>query len=241
MVDTLRSYGIQTMLSIWPFIDPAAPDFALATTKRLVATNISAPGTPLLLFKNADSSNQSSAFRALWDATNNDTMDLMWQRTQHYRDGGINSFWLDDTEPNMDRPAAEVAAFACGSWKHCGSLWPNAWVEKFSNGVRPQGGMVLARAGWAGQQRTGAAIWSSDIDSSFEALQIQIRAGLSIALSGVPWWTTDIGGFKNGRPATPYFRELIVRWFQYGAFCPIMRLHGYRLPVSHMYDYQFSR
>ena len=57
-----------------------------------------------------------------------------------------------------------------------------------------------------------------------------MRAGLNIGLSGIPWWTTDIGGFNGGDITTPYFRELIVRWFQFGVFCPIFRLHGYRGP-----------
>jgi len=83
---------------------------------------------------------------------------------------------------------------------------------------------------WAGSQRYGAAVWSGDIRSTFEALQAQIRAGLNIGLSGITWWTTDIGGFFDGDTSTPYFRELIVRWFQYGVFCPLFRLHGYCLP-----------
>jgi alpha-D-xyloside xylohydrolase len=73
-------------------------------------------------------------------------------------------------------------------------------------------------------------VWSGDIDSTFEALAAQIPAGLNIGISGIPWWTTDIGGFKGGDPTTPYFRELIVRWFQFGAFCPLFRLHGVREP-----------
>jgi alpha-D-xyloside xylohydrolase len=73
-------------------------------------------------------------------------------------------------------------------------------------------------------------LWSGDIGATFESLADQIRAGLNVALSGVPWWTTDIGGFHGGDPASPYFRELIVRWFQFGAFCPLFRLHGERYP-----------
>lgn len=63
------------------------------------------------------------------------------------------------------------------------------------------------------------------------ALQAQVRAGLNIALSGIPWWTTDIGGFYGGDIHSAYFQELMVRWFQYGVFSPICRLHGHRLPV----------
>jgi alpha-D-xyloside xylohydrolase len=73
-------------------------------------------------------------------------------------------------------------------------------------------------------------VWSGDIDSTFEDLRRQIPAGLNIGLSGIPWWTTDIGGFKNGDITSPSFRELIVRWFQFGVFCPVFRLHGIRQP-----------
>ena len=90
--------------------------------------------------------------------------------------------------------------------------------------------LLLCRSAWAGSQRYGAAVWSGDIESSFEALAAQIPAGLNMGISGIPWWTTDIGGFRNGDPTTAYFRELVVRWFQFGAFCPLFRLHGVREP-----------
>ena len=76
------------------------------------------------------------------------------------------------------------------------------------------------------------AVWSGDIPSTFEYLQKQLRAGLNIAVSGIPWWTTDIGGFLFGDLRTDYFKELIVRWFQYGVFCPLFRLHGAREPYN---------
>jgi alpha-D-xyloside xylohydrolase len=106
-------------------------------------------------------------------------------------------------------------------------------ARAFYDGMRAEGEdeiVSLARSAWAGSQRYGAAVWSGDIQSTFEALQTQVRAGLNIGLSGIPWWTTDIGGFFGGDTSTPYFRELIVRWFQYGTFCPLYRLHGFRLP-----------
>jgi alpha-D-xyloside xylohydrolase len=92
--------------------------------------------------------------------------------------------------------------------------------------------VTLCRSAWAGSQRYGAAVWSGDIASTFEALQTQVRAGLNIGFSGIPWWTSDIGGFHGGDPESPYFRELIVRWFQYGVFCPLFRLHGHRQPIT---------
>jgi alpha-D-xyloside xylohydrolase len=88
--------------------------------------------------------------------------------------------------------------------------------------------VTLGRAGFAGSQRYGAAIWSGDIPSTWEALRQQVRAGLNIGLSGIPWWTNDVGGFFGGQVASEEFRELLVRWFQFGAFCPLLRLHGWR-------------
>jgi alpha-D-xyloside xylohydrolase len=73
-------------------------------------------------------------------------------------------------------------------------------------------------------------VWSGDINSSFDSLRNQFAAGLNMGLAGIPWWTTDIGGFHGGNPEDPAFRECIIRWFQYGAFCPVFRLHGDREP-----------
>ena len=90
----------------------------------------------------------------------------------------------------------------------------------------------LVRCAWAGSQKYGALVWSGDIPSTFESLRIQIVCGLQMAMSGIPWWTTDIGGFHGGDIRDPKFRELLIRWFQYGTFCPVMRLHGNRLPCK---------
>lgn len=88
----------------------------------------------------------------------------------------------------------------------------------------------LVRCAWAGSQRYGALVWSGDIASSWSSFRDQLSAGLNMGLSGLPWWTTDIGGFHGGDPNDQAFRELFVRWFQWGTFCPVMRLHGDREP-----------
>jgi alpha-D-xyloside xylohydrolase len=90
--------------------------------------------------------------------------------------------------------------------------------------------VLLSRAGWAGIQRYGTVLWSGDIPSTFAVLKRQIPAGLNVSMSGIPWWNTDIGGFFRGNLEEDRFRELVIRWFQYGAFCPVMRLHGFRSP-----------
>src|SRR5258708_18298800 len=88
----------------------------------------------------------------------------------------------------------------------------------------------LCRSAWAGSQRYGAAIWSGDINSTFEAFQAQVRAGLNIGLSGIPWWTTDIGGFYGGGPESPPFRALLIPWFHSSTLFPLLPLHAHRPP-----------
>jgi alpha-D-xyloside xylohydrolase len=87
---------------------------------------------------------------------------------------------------------------------------------------------TLTRSAFAGMQHNAAAAWSGDIATGFETLKREIPAGLNYSLTGLPYWTTDIGGFLGGDTADPKYQELFVRWFEYGAFCPIFRVHGAR-------------
>lgn len=75
-------------------------------------------------------------------------------------------------------------------------------------------------------------MWSGDVHSTFADLAAQITAGIHLGVAGIPWFTTDIGGFTGGVTADPAFHELLVRWFQFGAFSPVMRLHGDRRPIT---------
>lgn len=88
----------------------------------------------------------------------------------------------------------------------------------------------LPRCAWAGSQKYGALVWSGDIHSSFRSLRNQFAAGMNMGIAGIPWWTTDIGGFHGGNIHDPHFHELLIRWFQWGVFSPVMRLHGNRDP-----------
>merc|ERR1719345_697117 len=74
----------------------------------------------------------------------------------------------------------------------------------------------------------GAGLWSGDPSSHWGSLEVSVQAGLNTQMSGIAWWTTDIGGYAGGDPSDPTFRELIVRWFQYGMTCPLFRQHGAR-------------
>jgi alpha-D-xyloside xylohydrolase len=128
----------------------------------------------------------------------------------------------------------ENLRYHLGNGLEVGSIYPLLHQQGIFEGLKSVGEtdiIALSRSAWAGSQRYGMAVWSGDIRSTFASLNTQVRAGLNNAMSGIPWWTTDIGGFFGGEPANPEFRELLVRWFQYGAFCPLFRLHGYRLPA----------
>ena len=90
--------------------------------------------------------------------------------------------------------------------------------------------MSLVRCAWAGGQKYGVLTWSGDVYSSFRSMREQLQAGLNMCVAGIPWWTSDIGGFLGGDIKDPAFKELLVRWFAWGAFCPVFRMHGERSP-----------
>ena len=93
---------------------------------------------------------------------------------------------------------------------------------------RTMSSLFLSRSAWSGTSAHGVGLWSGDIDSSWNELQLAVKVGQGVGMSGIPLWTTDIGGYAGGDPENPSFQELIVRWFQFGAFCPLFRLHGHR-------------
>jgi alpha-D-xyloside xylohydrolase len=175
-----------------------------------------------------------------YDATHPEARRYVWDKVRRgYFDHGVRVWWLDADEPEMYPMDPENVRYYLGDGRAVTNIYPLHHAQGFYEGMRAEGEteiISLSRSAWAGSQRYGAAVWSGDVSSTFEALQVQVRAGLNIALSGIPWWTTDIGGFHGGDPESPYFRELIVRWFQYGAFCPIFRLHGFREPSHNWRD-----
>jgi alpha-D-xyloside xylohydrolase len=181
-----------------------------------------------------DKGTDGQAFMRFYDATNPDARRYVWGKVQAgYKRHGIRAFWLDACEPEILADHPEGARYFLGEGLEVQGVYPREHARGFHEGLVAEGEnevVLLCRSAWAGSQRHGAAVWSGDIESTFEALAAQIPAGLNMGISGIPWWTTDIGGFRHGDPTTAYFRELVVRWFQFGAFCPLFRLHGVREP-----------
>lgn len=181
-----------------------------------------------------------------YDPFSAEARDIYWTNLKRLFDMGIDAWWMDSTEPDhedfKDGDLEEMTS--AGSFRSVRNAYPLATVggvfehnRKASDDHRV---CILTRSAFAGQQRTGANTWSGDIQSTWETLRHQVPAGLGFALTGNPNFNTDIGGFfanaynDKGRygsaVANPRFRELYVRWMQYGAFSPMMRSHGTEVP-----------
>ena len=171
-----------------------------------------------------------------YDATNPAAREYVWQKAKkNYYDKGIKVFWLDEAEPEYSVYDFDNYRYHMGPNVQVGNIYPALYAKTFFDGMKAEGQeniINLLRCAWAGSQKYGALVWSGDIHSSFSSLRNQLAAGLNMGLAGIPWWTTDIGGFHGGDPKDPKFQELLVRWFEYGTFCPVMRLHGYREPLK---------
>jgi len=173
----------------------------------------------------------------VWDATIPECRDFIWTEflRPRYFDQGVSAYWLDETDGEGTGHGYDTSY---GPAVFSSNLWVNDYLAAFSEPIRAAGvsdPLVLTRGVWAGGQRHGVVLWSSDIWSSFESLASQVPQGVHASLSGIPWWTSDVGGYGCGytRPNdSPYMRELIVRWYQFGAFCPIFRTHGCRSAPS---------
>jgi len=232
MVRELQSVGVKLMVSVWPTVNHASPNYPIMKSRDLLVRNDT--GSPVhMLFCDRDKP-EGGAPLSYYDATNPRARKYLWDTVRkNYTRHGIEAFWLDACEPEVVPMDEANLRFHAGTGAEVATAYPFLHQAGFYEGMRAQGQkevLNLCRSAWAGSQRVGAAVWTGDINSTFEALQLQVRAGLNIGLSGIPWWTTDIGGFHSGDPQSPYFRELIVRWFQFGAFCPLFRLHGNRIP-----------
>ncbi len=233
MVDELSAMGIRLMVSVWPSVSLLSANYQpMLDAGYLIASEAGAP-------HHADWPDRGSTVRlpvSFYDSSNPDARHYLWEqlRANYYR-YGIKVFWLDACEPEIKPGHVDNLRLAAGPGAEVLNRYPTDNARAVYEGMHSVGEtevVSLIRSAWAGSQRWGAALWSGDIPATFESLAAQVRAGLNVALSGIPWWTTDIGGFHGGDPSSPTYRELIVRWFQYGVWCPLFRLHGDRLPRS---------
>ena len=149
---------------------------------------------------------------------------------------GIDGWWLDASEPELSGNWGEFRNYdtAAGPGSTVFNAYPLLHTTAVYAGQRAENSdkrvFILTRSAYAGQQRNAAVTWSGDIKGTWDVFAKQIPAGLNFSLSGIPYWTTDTGGFFGGNPADPAYAELFTRWFQFSAFCPMFRVHGDGLP-----------
>jgi len=229
MVKELNEMGIELMVSVWPQVSLGSENYAEMQQQGLLVR--AEYGEQIGMRFVEDS--------MFFDATNPRARDYVWKKIKkNYYDYGIRIFWLDEAEPEYGTYEFKNYRYHMGSNQQIGNIYPQAFARTFYDGMREAGmenPVNLLRCAWAGSQRYGALVWSGDIMCDWSYFRSQVCAGLSMGCAGIPWWTTDIGGFHGGWPEKPEFRELLIRWFQWGAYCPVMRLHGDRQPSEPVY------
>jgi alpha-D-xyloside xylohydrolase len=222
MVRELKGMGVELMVSVWPTIDTRCARYQEMLEKGfLVRTERGVRAAMDFIGKTG-----------FFDPTNPACGAYIWDAVREgYWEKGIRIFWLDLAEPELAGYDFDHFRYWLGSVPEVGNWYPVAYARLFHDGMTAAGQervLNLARCAWAGCQRYGVLAWSGDIDTTWESFRRQLPAGLNMGMAGIPWWTTDIGGFGGGDPDDPAYRELFIRWFQWGAFCPVFRVHGFR-------------
>ncbi|PSL06907.1 alpha-D-xyloside xylohydrolase [Haloactinopolyspora alba] len=231
MVAELAQMDVELMVSVWPTVSPLSENFAEFRDRGLLVGSDQGVEFHQTIQDKGMAAPMPVAF---YDPTNPATRQYVWDLIRrNYLDHGIRVFWLDASEPELNPAHPQNLTMYAGPGAEVANIYPRDNARLFAEGMATSGReptVLLCRSAWAGSQRYGAAVWSGDIPATWESLRRQLRAGLNIAISGIPWWTTDIGGFHGGDARDPAYRELMIRWFQYGVFCPLFRLHGDREP-----------
>lgn len=224
MVDELSEMNVELVASFWPTVDNTTDHYKEMLEK----------GYLMQVDRGFRLAMEFHGNTIHFDPTNPSARKYIWEKMkENYYDYGVHNFWLDEAEPELTMHDNDIYRYQIGSHMKYGNIFPRVYAKTFYDGLREEGHekiISLIRSAWAGSQKYGALVWSGDIYSDFKTLEKQIPAGINIGLAGIPWWTTDIGGFHGGDRRDESFRELIIRWFQFGTFCPVMRLHGDREP-----------
>jgi alpha-D-xyloside xylohydrolase len=224
MLAELKSMNIELMVSIWPTVEKSSENYDDMLRRGLLIRQD----------RGIRAAMEGRGYPVHYDATNPEARDFVWQAVKrNYHDKGIRVFWLDEAEPEYTVYDFDIFRYHAGPNLSIGNIYPSDYAKGFYEGMKEAGQeeiVSLLRCAWAGSQKYGALVWSGDIASSWGSLRNQLSAGLNMGIAGFAWFTTDIGGFHGGIPSDPAFRELLVRWFQWGTYCPVMRLHGDREP-----------
>ena len=224
MVDELHSMGTRVMVSVWPSVDRKSTNFEEMYAKGLLIRT--ERGTIQTYDFNGDC--------VSFDAMNPEARSFVWEKCrENYYKFGIDMFWLDNAEPDYAVYDFDNYRYYLGPALKVSNIYPLMYSKAFYDGLKAEkepGIVNLVRSAWAGSQNYAALVWSGDVRSTFESFRDQLMGGLNIGLTGIPWWTTDVGGFMGGDVNDPEFIQLLIRWFQFAVFSPVLRMHGDRDP-----------
>jgi alpha-D-xyloside xylohydrolase len=238
MIDDIHAMNAHIIISVWASFGPQTTQFDVMKKKGMLFDI----GTwPLSSKDEWPPDPKFPSGVKVYDVYNPEARDIFWE---HLNKGlfslGIDGWWLDSSEPDhMNvKPTDFDTKTYLGSFRKVRNAFPLMHVGGVYDHQRSVSSdkrvFILTRSGFAGQQRYGSTIWSGDVVASWSALRNQISAGLNWSLCGLPYWNSDIGGFflwnYPKKLDDPTYRELYVRWIQFGAFCPMMRSHGTDAP-----------
>jgi alpha-D-xyloside xylohydrolase len=210
MVQQLHEMHSHLMVSVWSKFD-----LSTEMGKEFFAKSYIIPGTQWVDFFNP------AAASLFWQDIKTKMLPL-----------GIDAWWLDATEPENDDLHGRIVTGGRGDAVRL--LYPLFVTRTVYEGLRKDAPdkrvFILTRSAFSGEQRYAAAVWSGDIGSGWDSLKRQIPAGLDFSASGLPYWTTDTGGFFRSGPTQytdPAYRERFLRWLEFSTFSPLMRVHGW--------------
>lgn len=245
MVDQVHGLNANIMISVWPKFNKGTPSYDEMNDKGYLFKRNIEKGR-----KDWVGVGYQNTF---YDPFNAEAGKLFWKRIDERLNSiGIDAWWLDATEPDMhsnlsiEERKLNMTPTAIGPGAKYFNAYSLANSKNLYEGQRVSSPgkrvFILTRSAFAGQQRYGAVTWSGDIVSRWSDFQDQIATGINFSLSGIPYWTMDIGGFAVERryyeakgETLDEWQELNTRWFQFGAFCPVFRSHG-QYPLREIYN-----
>ena len=225
MVAELHKANIHAMISIWPVMAKGTANYdAMAKAGNL--TTVTWDNVMTHTFDNYYDAHSEKARNMYWDQA----------RDSLIAPQGWDAWWVDQCEPDNGTLLDErrKATFATGKgidyFNTYSLLHSTGLYENWRKDIAGKRAFFLIRQAFAGSQRNAATLWSSDISCTWRAFKSQVPQGINACSSGIPYWTSDIGGYHfHWMPpdwSTSDNRELFTRWFQFGTFSPVFRIHG---------------
>lgn len=223
MTKELHDMDTKLVVSMWPTINENSENYNTMRNRNMLIRTT----------RGSDRVFNFYGWQAEIDVTNGETRKFVWNKLkENYIDNGVDALWFDEAEPEIHPEQFDNILLNKGRGDVVGLLYPYYYVKMAYEGFKSMGRndiITLTRCAYLGSQKYGALVWSGDIESTFESLKCQVHAGINMSMCAIPWWNTDVGGFYDGDITSDYFKELIIRWFQFGVFSPVLRLHGSRI------------